>query len=159
MPKHAGKKLLNKHVIKEQRLKTVPGISLSFHAMNLMLEAASSRSMHGLTRDETLLLLIVRGGIVSRKSAEEKFRNLQGMQPESVSAQEAIALAFEGLVEKGLINSIRRSVQITRQGRAELRRMGETVDTVYDKLIENLPSDQKKLQALMRRIGRTRSLK
>jgi hypothetical protein len=158
MQNQAGKKPLKRHVMNEERRKTAVGFYRFFYAMHLMLEAASSQSKHALTRYETLLLSIFRNGIVSRKGVEEEFRNLLLMLPESVAAAKGITDAFNGLVKKGLIKPIKRSVQLTRQGRAELRRMSEIVDTVYDQLIETLPSrDQKKLVPLMRRIGQTRS--
>lgn len=62
--------------------------------------------------------------------------------------------AFEELERKGLIKSVKRSVEITKEGRSELARLSDRLDTAYDQLIGTLPGrDRKQLQELMRKIG------
>jgi len=119
-----------------------------------MLETASSQSKHELTRYETLLLSIFRDGTISRKHLDGQFRSLLAVQPENDVATHALDSAFDGLVRKGLIKSVKRSVEFTKKGRTELQRLSDIVDAVYDQLIGTLRGRHRKaLQDLMRKIG------
>jgi hypothetical protein len=140
----------------EVQPETVAGFSRFLHAINLMLEAASLKSKHNLTRHETLLLSIFRNGIMTRKEFELEFRKLLVIQPGDPSPDQAFVEAFEGLREKRLVRPSGKSVRITKEGHAELQRVSEQVDTVYDQLLEGLPRKERKtMQELMRKIGST----
>src|SRR5215467_14317695 len=79
----------------ERRRETVAGFSRFLHALNLMLEAASLQSKHGLSRHETLLLSIFRNGIILRDEFEREFRKLLLVQREDALADESFAGAFK----------------------------------------------------------------
>lgn len=153
-----NKKPLKKRAPKEKPSDTVAGFSRFLYAMNLMLEKASAASQYDLTRHETLLLSIFRNGIVSRKRVEEEFCKLLAMQSENPLATQASEEAFGGLVRKGLIKPVKRSVKITAAGRSEVKRISDIIDAVYDQLIETVGGKGSvELQVLMRRIGSARS--
>lgn len=152
MAEKSDSKSPKKRGVKERRRKTVAGFSRFLYAMNLMLEAASSQSK--LTHHETLLLSIFRNGIISRKRVDEEFRRLLVVQPDNTLAAQALTAAFDGLVNKGLIKPVKRSVRITKEGRSELLRISNIVDSVYDQLIYALASRERdEVQALMRKLG------
>ena len=149
----AKKKQPKKRQLK-QRQKTVTGFYRVFYAMNLMLEAASFHSEHELTRHETLLLSIFRNGIMSRERVDEEFRKLLSVNPKDEPAAQELEDAFTGLVRKGLIKPVKRSVEITVKGRRELRRLSAVVDTVYDQFIDRLHGRERKdIEELMRKMG------
>lgn len=154
MEQAAKKKTPKKREPKKKQRETIAGFSRFLHAMNLMLEAASLQSKHNLTRHETLLLSIFRNGIISREKFEREFRKLLVVQPQNGSPEDALTGAFDGLVKKKLIKPVKDSVEITKAGSVELKRISDQVDKVYDQLIDNLHGkDRKGLRDLMKKMG------
>jgi hypothetical protein len=153
MAEESGKRAAKERGRTERRRETVTGFSRFLYAMNLMLEAASSQSSSG-SRAMRRFSSPFFGMGSYPANVEEEFRKLLSVHAEDAPAAKALNEAFDGLVSKGLIKPVERSVRITKKGRAELQRLSEIVDSVYDQLIDTLGGrDQEELLELMKKIG------
>lgn len=145
-------------VKRKAQVRTVSGFSRFLYGMNLMLEVAAAQSTHGLTRHETLLLSIFRNGNDhphSLKIVDREFRKLLVVGPKNPMVTKTLEAAVAGLIEKGLLQSVRRgnAVQITPDGQTELGRISDVIDTMWDRLTNDLAEpDRATLRNLIKKI-------
>jgi hypothetical protein len=159
MAKDQDKKAAQRSRRKKPARRTAGGISRYLFATNLILDAAAKQSEHSLTRDETLLLSTFKTESEHPHLIEQvdrEFRKLLVVRAENPAATKARTEAVSGLVDKGLLDRVNQdtAVQLTPLGQSELKRISEVMDSVWDRLTEDLSeADRESLRELILRIN------